>query len=103
MFWIFGAGRDGTSFTATGHDQYSGIPYIPPLNWDLGSPTGNVRKRGHARHRGFTHGWAAANLGLRGDNAVVLPVPDGHVSESGQLAPATVTLQPRQGAIFHRL
>lgn len=102
MFWIFGGGRDGTSFTATGHDQYSGIPHIVPLGWDLGSPTGNVRKRGHARHRSFTHGWAAANLGLGGDGAVTLPVPQSMIAESGRLAPATVTLEPRRGVIFHR-
>jgi hypothetical protein len=101
-FWIFGAGRTGTSFTATAHDQYSGIPHVPPLTWDLGTPTGNVRKKGHARHRSFSHGWAGANLGLRGDKVIELPVPAGLIGEAGDPAPPVVTLEPRQGAIFRR-
>lgn len=101
-FWIFGAGRDGTSFTATGHDQYSGIPHIDPLDWDLGSPTTDICERAYARFRDFTRGWAAVHIGPVGDAPISLEVPAGLVDDSGHAVSATVTLAPRQGVLFRR-
>ena len=40
-FWIFGGGQGG-AFTATGHDDYSVTPFIPQLNWDLGTTGGEA-------------------------------------------------------------
>jgi hypothetical protein len=102
VFWIFGAGRRGTSFTATGHDQYSGIPHTPQLSWDVGSPTSTVRRKGSVRHRAFTDGWAAAHLGRPDDRIVRLAVPAGLVTETGDPAPSSVTLPPRHGVLLRR-
>ena len=102
MFWIFGGGRPGTSFTATGHDQYSGVPHVPALCWDLGEPSGGVRQKGSVRHRTFADGWAAAHIGRPWGRAVTLAVPSGLVTDTGVPAPAKVRLAPRQGVLFRR-
>ncbi|MEN3305997.1 MAG: hypothetical protein V7603_2199 [Micromonosporaceae bacterium] len=102
-FWIFGGGRTGTSFAATGHDQYSGTPYVPQLDWDIGAPTSAVRRRGHGRYRSFTGGWAAVNLNGRGHRTITFRVPPGLREVDGAPAPRTVTLPPHQGVIYRRV
>jgi hypothetical protein len=101
-FWIFGGGRDGTTFTATGHDMYSVTPYIPQLDWDLGVPTSGVRRHGNGRSRCFTRGWAAVNLNNRHTGPIRLPVPSGLWDVDGAPAPATVTLRSREGILYRR-
>lgn len=102
MFWIFGGGRPGTSYTATGHDQYSGIPHVPALCWDLGEPAGAPQRKDGVRHRTFTGGWAAAHIDRPGSRPVTLPVPAGLVTDTGAAAPATVRLAPRHGVLYRR-
>jgi hypothetical protein len=101
-FWVFGAGRNGTSFTATGHDQYSGTPTIDALDWDLGDPLTGIEQHDHVRHREFTFGWAATHIGPVNGPSVTVDVPAGLVDEAGHPAPAVITLAPRRGVLLRR-
>ncbi|MDT4988189.1 MAG: hypothetical protein QOI74_2283 [Micromonosporaceae bacterium] len=101
-FWIFGGGRNGASFTATGHDQYSGTPHIPQLDWDLGEPTTTVRARGNGRFRAFAGGWAAVNFNHRRGASVTFTVPPALLDVDGRPAPARLTLRPHEGVIYRR-
>jgi hypothetical protein len=98
-FWVFGGGRTGTSFSATGHDQYSATPYIPQLDWDLGAPTEPARRHADAWSRCFSRGWAAVNLNPGG---CTLTVPAGLTGADGEPAPDTVALGPREGVLYRR-
>lgn len=98
-FWIFGGGK-GTAFTATKHDGYSGTPFIPQLNWDLGEPVQDIYRRGNSRSRRFTNGWAAINLNVRRRARVTFRVPPGLVDETGQPAPSRITLKSHEGMLY---
>lgn len=98
-FWIFG-GAAGGAFTATGHDDYSGTPFIPQLDWDLGSPTEEARERGNGRSRTFSNGWVAANFNSARRRKITFTVPDGLHDAGGRPAPDRVTLQPHEGVVY---
>jgi hypothetical protein len=98
-FWIFGGGN-GTAVTATGHDQYSGTPFIPQLNWDLGEPVQDIHTRGNGRSRRFTNGWAGVNLNMRRNARVTFRVPPGLVDAMGRPAPSSITLMPHEGVLY---
>ncbi|MGH3718908.1 MAG: putative glycoside hydrolase [Pseudonocardiaceae bacterium] len=98
-FWIFGGGK-GTAFTATGHDQYSVTPFIPQLNWDLGEPLEEIRRRGNGRSRRFRNGWAAINLNTRRRARVKFSVPQGLYCITGRPAPDRVSLMPHEGLLY---
>lgn len=101
VFWIFGGGR-GTAYTATGHDQYSGTPFIAELNWDLGDPVEELRRRGESYSRRFSRGWAAVNIGMRARPRTTFRVPVGLVDHHGRPAPNRVTLRPHQGVLYRQ-
>lgn len=98
-FWIFGGGG-ATAYSATGHDAYDGTPFIPQLDWDLGSPVEEPRQRGNAWSRQFTTGWAAVNYNDRRRREVTFSVPSGLVDAGGRPAPGRVTLQPHEGVLY---
>ena len=98
-FWVFGGGRGG-GYTATAHDGYDETPYIPQLDWDLGTPVEPSQVRGNAWSRRFTHGWAAVNLNERRRRQVTFSVPDGLVGVDGDPAPKRVTLEPHRGVLY---
>jgi hypothetical protein len=100
-FWIFGGG-EGTAYTATGHDQYSGTPFIPELGCDLGRPVERIRRRGNGRFRTFSGGWAAANFNSRLGADITFRVPDGLRDVHGEPAPRRITLGPHEGTIYVR-
>ena len=52
-FWVFGGG-DGGAITATDHDGYSATPFIPELDFDLGTPLEEPRRRGNAFGRALS-------------------------------------------------
>ena len=99
-FWIFGGGRPGGAFTATAHDGYSGTPFIPQLDWDLGAPSEEVRERGNGRSRRFSRGWAAANFNISRRRKITFDVPPGLLDVAGGAAPDQVTLQPHEGVLY---
>ncbi|MHC5557772.1 putative glycoside hydrolase [Kocuria sp. U4B] len=99
-FWIFGGGRG--AYSATGHDDYDRTPYIPQLDWDLGSPLGPPQGHGHTWRREFTHGWAAVNLNRDGRRRRRIPVPAGMVDAAGAPAPTHLVLPPRRGVLYRR-
>ncbi|GAA0911208.1 putative glycoside hydrolase [Virgisporangium aurantiacum] len=102
-FWIFGGGRPGTSFSATGHDQYSGTPFNPYQDWDLGEPTGKIRRRGPGRMRAFSNGWAALNQDHRIlGKEITIHVPPGLIGAHGSAPPRVLTLRPREGRLYLR-
>jgi hypothetical protein len=96
-FWALGAGR-GWACTATGPDDYEGLPYLPEQAWDLGVPVGRRRARRGARAQRYTEGWAAVNLAVGG--TVAFRVPEGLVDARGEPAPRTVRLPPKEGCVF---
>lgn len=98
-FWVFGGGA-GTSFTATGHDQYDVTPFIPQLNWDLGRPLERIKQTGNGRSRRFSNGWAAMNLNNRPTARVTFTVPAGLHDVRGRAAPRKVTLAPHEGVLY---
>ncbi|NIZ92088.1 putative glycoside hydrolase [Kineococcus rubinsiae] len=100
-FWVFGGGRGG-ALAATAHDGYSVTPFIPELNWDLGSPTEEPRQRGNGWSRTFTNGWAAANLNSARRRKITYDVPPGLHDAQGRPAPEKVTVTPHGGAVFVR-
>jgi len=100
-FWVFGGGNGG-AYTATGHDDYSRTPWVPQLDWDLGRPAEPVRRRGNGFSRELSHGWAAVNLNAGRRRVMTFDVPAGLLTETGAPAPATVSLPPHTGIVFHR-
>jgi len=98
-FWVFGGGLSG-GYIATAHDGYDETPYIPQLDWDLGTPVEPSQVRGNAWSRRFTHGWAAVNLNERRRRQVTFSVPDGLVGADGDPAPKRVTLEPHRGVLY---
>jgi hypothetical protein len=98
-FWVFAGDLDG-AFTGTAHDGYSATPWIPQLDWDLGTPVEGPRQRGNGWKRQFTGGWAAVNLGRRLRRAISWPVPAGLVDADGLPAPRRVTVGPHRGVVY---
>lgn len=98
-FWVFGGGG-GTGFTATAHDGYDDTPYIPQLEWELGTPLETPQARGNAYSRRFTRGWAAVNLNNRRRREVSFQVPGELIGVDGHPAPERVTLQPHHGVLY---
>ncbi|WP_432548516.1 putative glycoside hydrolase [Kineococcus sp. SYSU DK004] len=101
MFWVFGGGTGG-AVTATAHDGYSVTPWIPELDVDLGTPTGDPVQRGNGWSRTFTNGWAVANTNTAKRRKIAYDVPEGLVDAEGRPAPQRVVLQPHEGAVFVR-
>jgi Hypothetical glycosyl hydrolase family 15 len=97
--WIFGGGGDA-ALSATAHDDYSGTPFVPELDWDLGAPVEEARRRGNGWSRRFTHGWAAVNLNDHHRRAVSYEVPVGLCDRDGEQAPKRVTLRPHRGVLY---
>jgi hypothetical protein len=100
-FWIFGGGAGG-GFTATAHDGYSGTPWIPEQDWDLGTPVDEPRQRGNGWTRDFSGGWAAVNFNTGRRRKITFSVPDGLYTADGSPAGGSVTLQPKHGVMFRR-
>jgi len=100
-FWIFGGGSGG-AFTGTAHDGYSGTPFIPQLDWDLGEPLGSVRQRGNGFSREFRGGWAAVNVNNSRRRKVTFPVPEGLQRADGTPGPDKVVLLPHEGVLYRR-
>jgi Hypothetical glycosyl hydrolase family 15 len=99
--WVFG-GEETAYFSATDHDGYSGTPFVPQLDWDLGTPVEEPRQRGNAWWREFTDGWAGVNLNENKRRQVTLAVPDGLRTDNGEPAPKKVTLLPHHGVLYRR-
>ena len=89
-------------FSATSHDGYSGTPYVPQLDWDLGTPLGPPKQRGNAWWREFADGWAAVNLNAGKRRRVSLTVLPGLRTVDGTPAPSKVTLLPHHGVLYRR-
>jgi hypothetical protein len=101
-FWVFGGGNGG-AITATEHDGYSETPYIPELDFDLGTPLEKPRRRGNAWSRAFSKGWAAVNTNSNPRRTVTLPVPKVLGRQNGKSPwPERIKLSPHEGAIFVR-
>lgn len=100
-FWIYGAGPGG-AFTATSRDGYSATPYIPQLDWDLGTAVEDVDCRGNGRSRTFAHGWAAINLNSAPRRKITFTVPAGLHDIDGRPAPDRVSLAPHEGVLYVR-
>jgi hypothetical protein len=98
--WVFGAGRG--AYTATAHDAYSGTPFIPEQNWDLGEPLGPPRQRGNGWCREFDRGWAALNLNAGRRRKITFHAPDGLQDVTGTRVGGRVTLAPHEGAVYRR-
>lgn len=98
-FWIFGGG-DGGAFTGTAHDGYSGTPFVPELEWNLGEPQEPVRQRGNGYSRQFSGGWAAVNVNSNLRRKVSFSVPEGLQAVDGSPAPAKVVLLPHEGVLY---
>ncbi len=98
--WIFGGGGEAT-LSATAHDEYSGIPFVPELDWDLGAPEEEARQRGNGWTRRFTLGWAAVNLNDNPRRRISYEVPSGLRDRHGEPAPKRIALKPHHGALFH--
>ena len=58
--WVFLPTQD-VAVTATGHDQYNGVPLIDDI--DLGEPTSDFIREGDSFRREFSGGEAMVNLG----------------------------------------
>lgn len=99
--WVFGGDQD-VVFSATAHDSYSGTPWQPQLDWDLGAPIEDPRQRGNGWHREFTDGWAAVNLNDSRRRKITFPVPQGLRDADGQPAPERVVLEPHRGVLYRR-
>ncbi|MGY1735342.1 putative glycoside hydrolase [Geodermatophilus sp. SYSU D00684] len=98
---VFGP-EERAYYSATDHDGYSGTPFRPELEWDLGAPLGRPQQRGNAWSREFESGWAGVNLNENKRRKVTLAVPPGLRTAGGEPAPARVTLQPHEGAVYRR-
>ncbi|MGY1769961.1 putative glycoside hydrolase [Blastococcus sp. SYSU D00813] len=99
--WVFG-GEEQAYFSATDHDGYSGTPFVPQLNWDLGAPLAGPQQRGNGFWREFADGWAAVNLNDNPRRSVSFTVPSGLRTVDGDPAPAKVKLQPHEGVLYTR-
>jgi hypothetical protein len=101
-FWVFGGGTGG-AFTATAHDGYSATPFIPELDFDLGTPLGEPQERGNGWSRTFTNGWAAVNFNSNRRRSVTFQVPKGFLSLNGSSPnPTSVKLLPHEGVVYRR-
>jgi hypothetical protein len=99
--WVFGA-TEQAYFSATSQDGYSGTPYTPQLEWDLGTPLTGPQQRGNGWTREFTNGWAAVNLNDARRRKIDFPVPDGLRTVDDSPAPPKVILQPHEGVLYRR-
>lgn len=101
-FWVFGGGQGG-AMTATAHNDYSTTPYIPELDFDLGTPLEEPRRKGNGFARAFTNGWAAVNINDNPRRSVTLQVPRAMGRSNGSTPwPASVRLGPHEGMVFVR-
>jgi hypothetical protein len=98
---VFGAGEQAL-FSATDHDGYSGTPFRPELEWDLGAPVGGPQQKGNAWSREFADGWAGVNFNESKRRKVSMAVPPGLRTTDGEPAPTKVTLQPHEGVVYRR-
>lgn len=98
--WVFGGPR--TSFSATDHDGYSGTPFVPQLDWDLGDPVGPRTQRGNGYAQEFTGGWAAVNLNENKRRAIAFAVPEGLRDVDGRPVTGKTTVPPHQGVVLRR-
>jgi hypothetical protein len=93
-FLVGGGGRG--AFEAV--DDYHKAPFRPEQSWNLGLATTGVGRVGAAYTRTFANGFAAVNPSK--SSTVTVPVPAGMTDVWGD-SPASVTLGPLSGAIFH--
>ena len=99
--WVFG-GTEQAYFSATDHDGYSGTPFVPQLNWDLGAPVEAPQQRGNGWSREFSEGWSAVNLNDNKRRSISFRIPAGLRAVDGSPAPEKVTLQPHEGVLYRR-
>lgn len=99
-FWIFGEGRG--AYSATGHDDYSQLQYVPELDFQLGSPVGEPVQRGHLWWREFTGGFAAVNFSQDGRSRKKIKIPADMVDGAGEPAPKKHVLKPHHGLVLRR-
>lgn len=99
--WVFGAEAEAV-FSATDHDGYSGTPYVPQLEWDLGAPLEQPQQRGNGWFREFADGWAAVNLNENKRRKISFKVPPGLRAVDGSAAPPKVTLAAHEGVLYRR-
>ncbi|PRY17392.1 putative glycoside hydrolase [Kineococcus rhizosphaerae] len=99
--WVFGGDAD-VAIAATAHDAYSTTPWIPELDWDLGTPRGAAVQRGNGWSREFTGGWAVVNLNEAKRRRIRYDVPAGLVGADGTSAPEQLVLDPHRGQVFRR-
>jgi hypothetical protein len=101
-FWVFGGGKGG-AVTATAHDGYSVTPFIPELDFDLGTPLEEARRRGNGWSRAFSNGWAAVNLNSNRRRKITFQVPLSLWQMNGSTSfPASVRLSPHEGVVYAR-
>jgi hypothetical protein len=101
-FWVFGGGKGG-AVTATAHDGYSVTPFIPELDFDLGTPLEEPRRKGNGWSRAFTNGWAAVNLNSNRRRKITFQVPRALWQMNGAMSwPESVRLSPHEGAVYVR-
>jgi hypothetical protein len=101
-YWVFGGGEADAAYTATSHDGYSGTPFVPELDWDLGRPLEEPRQRGNGWSRRFADGFAAVNLNGGRRRSVRFPVPDGLADRDGRLVEGSVVLAPHEGIVLRK-
>ncbi|MDO4255384.1 MAG: putative glycoside hydrolase [Kocuria sp.] len=99
-FWVFGEGKG--AYSATGHDDYGQLQYIPELDFLLGEPVGLPVRHGQAWWREFTDGFAAVNFGQDRTSRCHIKIPGGMVDGSGKPAPRKCVLYPQQGLVVRR-
>lgn len=99
-FWIFGEGRG--AYSATGHDDYGKLQYIPELDFQLGAPVELPVRRGEAWFRNFDNGFAAVNFGQDRWSRVRVRIPPGMVNGAGEPMPKTYVLYPHEGLVLRR-
>ena len=101
-FWVFGGGNGG-ALTATAHDGYSATPFIEELDFDLGAPLEEPRRRGNGWSRAFERGFAALNMNSNKRRSVTFELPRALWQMNGSSPwPATVRLDPHEGVVFVR-
>lgn len=99
-FWIFGDGSG--AYSATGHDDYSQLQYVPELDFQLGSPLGPPQQVGDTWTREFQHGFAAANLAKDRRMRRKIKVPRGMVDASGEPVARKHVLHAHHGLVLRR-
>lgn len=97
-FWIFGEGRG--AYSATGHDDYSKLQHVPELDYDLGAPVEEPRRRGSTWWRRFEDGFAAVNFNQDGRRRRRVGLPPGLVDADGRPAARSVVLEPHRGVVL---